>query len=82
MINQSHAAPGESVIIYEGPSRSYPLILETRGQLQNRFGHFPHETIRKRALGARVRSRARPGGFVRALRVTPELWTAALPHRT
>jgi tRNA (adenine57-N1/adenine58-N1)-methyltransferase len=82
MINQSHAAAGESVIIYEGPSRSYPLILEPRGQLQNRFGHFPHETIRKRALGARVRSRARPGGFVRALRVTPELWTAALPHRT
>lgn len=59
-----------------------PVTLTRGGDIQNRFGVFRHEDIVGRAYGRRVRSRGKTDGFMYVLRMTPELWTLSLPHRT
>jgi tRNA (adenine57-N1/adenine58-N1)-methyltransferase catalytic subunit len=55
------ARPGDTVIIYEGPSRLSPLTLVPGETFQNRFGIFSHDDILGKGLGRRIRARARGG---------------------
>ena len=82
---------GDSVVLYGSREKSYVLARLTRGATTAcAFGAFPHELFIGKPFGSRVVSPVKQGcvrrdgqnGWVWALRLTSELWSRFLPHRT
>lgn len=76
---------GELVILYCGRENIVPLTLKANAIFRNKHGEFRHNDMIGKPIGSRVKSSGKrdKGGFIYALRPTPELWTAgALRHRT
>lgn len=49
---------------------------------QNRLGHFHHDDMIGRSVGAKVVSRSASGKYIRLLLPSPELWTLSIKQRT
>jgi tRNA (adenine57-N1/adenine58-N1)-methyltransferase catalytic subunit len=78
----SYPTPGETVIVYESAKNLSPLTLTANGSFQTKFGLFKHDDLMQVPYGTSVKSRSKPHGFIHVLKLTPELWTISLPHRT
>lgn len=79
---------GDVVVAYISPQNMSTLILVPGGILQNKFGAFHHDAMVNMEFGSKIPSSSNSSsagassGFIHALRLTPELWTLSLPHRT
>ena len=79
---------GDSVVLYGSRTRATVVPRVERGAVTHcEFGVFPHDSLIGRAFGSRVTAAPRrdgkpSGGWVWALRLTSELWSRFLPHRT
>lgn len=79
---------GDSVVLYGSRTRATIVPRVQKGSAtQCEFGVFPHDSLIGRAFGSRVDAAPRrdgkpSGGWVWALRLTSELWSRFLPHRT
>lgn len=58
-----------------------PIRVDATQTYHCRYGQFPHKDMIGMPFGSQMSGR-KNGGFVYLLRMTPELWTQALPHRT
>mmetsp|Transcript_37048 Transcript_37048/g.96042 ORF Transcript_37048/g.96042 Transcript_37048/m.96042 type:complete len:297 (-) Transcript_37048:628-1518(-) len=81
------AKAGDTICIYEGPTRSAVIRLEFGGLYQCRFGIFQHEDFIDQQYGSKIFGRNKKGGertkaFVHFCKLTAELWTELVPHRT
>lgn len=70
---------GDTCVIYVSESHRYVLKIEPEGELQTKFGQLRAEDLIDHQYGVRFESKR---GWVLPLRLTPELWTQLLPHRT
>lgn len=79
------------MVLYGSRQKSYVLMRLKRGETTAcAFGSFPHELFIGKPFGSRVVSPVKQGcvrrdgqnGWVWALRLTSELWSRFLPHRT
>lgn len=87
---------GTTVIVSETPGKYLPVTLTLNGEIQNHYGIFQHKDIIGVPYGRKIFSRHHPKntknnntnnnnsstGFIMVLKLTPEYWTLALPHRT
>ncbi|XP_013877548.1 tRNA (adenine(58)-N(1))-methyltransferase catalytic subunit TRMT61A [Austrofundulus limnaeus] len=72
---------GDVVIVYLGHNSLMPVKVQHGAQTQTRYGAIWHSSdFIGRRYGSKVT--CSKGGWVLVLHPTPELWTAALPHRT
>lgn len=70
---------GDICVIYVSESQRYTLKIEQNGQLQTKFGQVKAEELLNHQYGVRFECKK---GWILPLRLTPELWTQILPHRT
>lgn len=70
------------MVVMERRDTYSPMYLEKGGIFQNRLGHFHHDDIIGRCVGAKVLSRSQSGRYIRLLLPSPELWTMGLRQRT
>ncbi|KAM3572302.1 hypothetical protein VYU27_005689 [Nannochloropsis oceanica] len=73
---------GDMVIIMERHDNYSHIYLEPGGMFQNRLGHFHHDDMIGRSVGAKVVSRSASGKYIRLLLPSPELWTLSIKQRT
>lgn len=57
------------------------LVVSEKGQYQNVYGLFAHDSLVGQSFGCKWKSR-KGDAYVYVLRPTPELWTQVLSHRT
>lgn len=72
---------GDLVMAYLSRDSVIPLSVERGKVIHNRFGSYHHDDMIGTIYGTQMSSRS-TSGFIFLLHPTPELWTAALPHRT
>lgn len=70
------------VVVMERHDSYSHVYLEPGGMFQNRLGHFHHDDIIGKHVGAKVMSRSAGGRFIRLLLPSPELWTMSIKQRT
>ena len=74
---------GDSVVLFMSPQRAVIVpSIDPTTSTQTQFGVFPHSSIIGRPFGSRVVSTGKITGWAYALRLTSELWSRFLPHRT
>ena len=74
---------GELVILYAGYDSIFPVVLESKGYHNCKYGHFAHSEIIGKRYGSRIESKkGATHGRVYVLRVTPRLWAKAMTLRT
>ncbi|EKU21739.1 hypothetical protein NGA_2123900, partial [Nannochloropsis gaditana CCMP526] len=73
---------GDMVVVMERHDSYSHVYLEPGGMFQNRLGHFHHDDIIGKHVGAKVMSRSAGGRFIRLLLPSPELWTMSIKQRT
>ena len=78
--------PGDTVVLHFSHSEIKAVVLERAGRLQCKSGIFEHDAILATPFGRRVpgrpAARGEPIPQPVVLRLTPELWTQTLRHRT
>ncbi|XP_065179091.1 uncharacterized protein LOC135809632 [Sycon ciliatum] len=72
---------GDTVIIQLESKKQQALTVRDGEVLQTTFGALPHNSLIGRPYGCKVLT-MNARGYVHALRLTPELWTINLTHRT
>lgn len=73
---------GDMVIIMERHDNYSHIYLEPGGMFQNRLGHFHHDDMIGKSVGAKIVSRSASGKYIRLLLPSPELWTLSIKQRT
>ena len=81
---------GDMVVLYGSRQHAHIVKLEKGATTTDSFGAFPHAQIIGKPYGSRIVSNARSNGsrkdgqsgWVWALRLTSDLWSRFLPHRT
>lgn len=73
------AHEGDTCVVYCSFAHFYAVRLARGEVFQTKYGALKHEQVIGREYGSKVECSR---GYVYVLRVTPELWTLTLPHRT
>ena len=74
---------GDSVVLFMSPQRAVIISrVEPGSTTATAFGLYAHSDLIGRPFGSRVVSGDKTHGWAYALRLTSELWTRFLPHRT
>ena len=82
---------GDEVILWLGYTESMrPLIITRGSEFTTKDGFWPHDRFVNKEYGSRIIGRHRnnrdigviPPPMLTVLKITPELWSQALPHRT
>lgn len=70
---------GTSIVLYINPSEMLVIDLQKDASFVSKYGKFLHNDIAKVSFGHKIYSQS---GFYHVLKLTPQLWTSCLPHRT
>lgn len=81
-VARSLIAEGDLVIAYESWDSMRAVRIAHGSSFCNKYGTFQLQSWIGQPYGARISASGGRGGWVVALRPTPELWTAVLRHRT
>lgn len=73
------AHEGDTCVVYCSFAHFYAVRLARGEVFQTKYGALKHDQVIGRTYGSKVECTR---GYVYVLRVTPELWTQTLPHRT
>ncbi|XP_037274794.2 tRNA methyltransferase 61 [Rhipicephalus microplus] len=73
------AQAGDTCVVYCTFANIYSIKLAHGEVFQTKYGALKHDDVIGRTYGTKVLCSC---GYVYVLRVTPELWTLTLPHRT
>lgn len=73
------AHEGDTCVVYCSFAHFYAVRLARGEVFQTKYGALKHDEVIGRTYGCKVQCSR---GYVYVLRVTPELWTLTLPHRT
>jgi tRNA (adenine57-N1/adenine58-N1)-methyltransferase len=74
-------ADGDLVLVWQTRSSIKPLFMKRDELMNTRFGAYPHRLMIGEKYGKQMASVSKQG-FVHLLRLSPELWSLSLPHRT
>lgn len=77
--NNHLVSQGDTCVVYVSEAQRYILKIEPDGQLQTKFGQVKADDLVGHPYGVRFDCKK---GWIMPLRLTPELWTQLLPHRT
>jgi tRNA (adenine57-N1/adenine58-N1)-methyltransferase len=72
---------GDDVVLYMDPDSLVLVRLAEKSWTDNQFGKFRHEFFVGKPFGSKIMS-LNNKGYVYALRLTPDLFTKTLLHRT
>uniref|UniRef100_A0A6G1SF22 tRNA (adenine(58)-N(1))-methyltransferase catalytic subunit TRMT61A n=1 Tax=Aceria tosichella TaxID=561515 RepID=A0A6G1SF22_9ACAR len=70
---------GDTCVIHVSDTQRYIFKVVPNGEIQTKFGQIKSEDLLNHKYGVKFQCKR---GWVLPLRLTPELWTQLLPHRT